>query len=40
VLRSGDVDGEYIFNSRMVRLYIWLKSDEPDDKSEDSSEAK
>jgi hypothetical protein len=24
VLRSGDVPGEYIFNHRMVRLYIWL----------------
>jgi hypothetical protein len=26
VLRSGDVQGEYIFNIRMVRLYIWLQS--------------
>src|SRR6266498_311863 len=26
VLRSGDVQGEYIFNVRMVRLYIWLQS--------------
>jgi hypothetical protein len=26
VLRSGDVQGEYIFNMRMVRLYIWLQS--------------
>jgi len=26
VLRSGDVPGEYIFNVRMVRLYIWLQS--------------
>lgn len=26
VLRSGDVQGEYIFNLRMVRLYIWLQS--------------
>ncbi len=26
VLRSGDVKGEYIFNSRMVQLYIWLQS--------------
>lgn len=26
VLRSGEVQGEYIFNMRMVRLYIWLQS--------------
>ncbi len=26
VLRSGDVPGEYIFNVRMVLLYIWLQS--------------
>jgi hypothetical protein len=26
VLRSGDVRGEYLFNVRMVRLYIWLDS--------------
>jgi len=26
VIRSGDVKGEYIFNMRMVRLYIWLQS--------------
>ncbi len=26
VLRSGDVQGEYVFNLRMVRLYIWLRS--------------
>ena len=26
VLRSGDVDGEYVFNLRIVRLYIWLQS--------------
>ena len=26
VLRSGEVRGEYIFNLRMVRLYIWLQS--------------
>lgn len=25
VLRSGDVKGEYVFNVRMVRLYIWLQ---------------
>jgi hypothetical protein len=25
VLRAGDVTGEYIFNVRMVRLYIWLQ---------------
>jgi hypothetical protein len=25
VLRSGDVKGEYVFNSRMVRLYIGLR---------------
>jgi hypothetical protein len=29
VLRSGDVQGEWIFNHRMVRLYILLKSLEP-----------
>lgn len=26
VLRSGDVQGEYIFNVRMVLFYIWLQS--------------
>lgn len=26
VLRSGEVRGEYVFNLRMVRLYIWLQS--------------
>jgi hypothetical protein len=26
VLRSGDVQGEWVFNVRMVRLYIWLQS--------------
>jgi hypothetical protein len=26
VLRSGEVQGEYVFNIRMVRLYIWLQS--------------
>lgn len=26
VLKSGDVGGEYIFNSRLVRLYIFLNS--------------
>jgi len=26
VLRSGEVQGEYVFNMRMVRLYIWLQS--------------
>ena len=26
VLRSADVRGEYVFNMRMVRLYIWLQS--------------
>lgn len=26
VIRSGDVQGEYIFNMRMVALYIWLES--------------
>jgi len=25
VIRSGDVKGEYLFNIRMVRLYIWLE---------------
>lgn len=28
VLRAGDVPGEYAFNMRMVRLYIWLQSKE------------
>jgi len=26
VISAGDVLGEYRFNSRMVRLYIWLQS--------------
>jgi len=26
VLRSGEVRGQYVFNSRMVRLYLWLNS--------------
>jgi hypothetical protein len=26
VLRSGEVQGEYVFTVRMVRLYIWLQS--------------
>lgn len=26
VIRSGDIQGEYVFNLRMVRLYIWLQS--------------
>ena len=26
VLRSGDIQGEYVFNLRMVRLYIWLQT--------------
>lgn len=26
VIRSGDVRGEYAFNVRMVRFYIWLRS--------------
>jgi hypothetical protein len=26
VIRSGDVSGEYAFNIRMVRLFIWLDS--------------
>lgn len=26
VIRLGDVRGEYVFNLRMVRLYIWLQS--------------
>jgi hypothetical protein len=25
VLRSGDVQGEYVFNVRIARLYIWLQ---------------
>jgi len=30
VIRSGEIKGEYIFNMRMVRLYIWLQSLEKD----------
>jgi hypothetical protein len=26
VLRSGDVQGEYLFSMRMVQMYIWLRS--------------
>jgi hypothetical protein len=26
VISKGDVRGEYVFNNRMVRLYIWLES--------------
>jgi hypothetical protein len=26
VIRGGEVRGEYIFNTRMVRVYIWLQS--------------
>ena len=26
VIRSGDIRGEYVFNVRMVRFYIWLQS--------------
>jgi hypothetical protein len=26
VLRRGDVQGEYVFNMRMVRLYLWMRS--------------
>lgn len=26
VIRSGDTAGEYVFNVKMVRLYIWLNS--------------
>jgi hypothetical protein len=29
VIRSGNVPGEYIFNMRMVRLYIWMNSLQP-----------
>ncbi|MBM3744772.1 MAG: ATP-binding protein [Acidobacteria bacterium] len=29
VLRSGELRGEYVFTNRMVRLYIWLKSQRP-----------
>ncbi len=28
VLRGGDSTGEYVFNLRMVRLYIYLRSSE------------
>jgi len=27
-IRSGQIRGEYIFNMRMVAVYIWLKSSE------------
>jgi hypothetical protein len=27
VIRPGDVRGEYVFNARMVRLYIWMASE-------------
>ncbi len=35
VLRRGDVQGEYVFNMRMVRLYIWMRSSRevPEDSS-------
>ena len=26
VIHPGDVQGEYVFNVRMVRFYIWLQS--------------
>ncbi len=26
VIRPGDARGEYVFNVRMVQLYIWLDS--------------
>ena len=26
VIRGGEIRGEYIFNNRMARLYIWLES--------------
>lgn len=26
VMRSGDAAGEYVFNVRMVRLYLWLET--------------
>ena len=26
VVRSGDIQGEYVFNIRMVRFYIWLQA--------------
>jgi hypothetical protein len=29
VLHSGEAQGEYVFNMRMVRLYIWLQSITP-----------
>jgi hypothetical protein len=28
VIRSGESKGEWVFNLRMVRLYIWLQSPE------------
>jgi hypothetical protein len=38
VLRAGDVRGEYVFNLRMVRLYIWLRSIAEKNKSPQSTE--
>ncbi len=32
VIRSGDVQGEYVFNMTMVRLYIWLQSSKKADR--------
>jgi hypothetical protein len=36
-IRSGDIAGEYIFNNRMVRLYIWLHTSEKEGKSKNSN---
>jgi len=30
MLRSGDVQGEYAFITRMARLYVWLRSQRPE----------
>jgi len=37
VIRSGDISGEYIFNNRMVRLYIWLHTSGKISKSKGSN---
>lgn len=36
VLRSGSTQGEYIFNQRMVRLYLWLQSQKQEKNSKNT----
>lgn len=38
VIRKGEVPGEYLFNQRMIRLYIWLDSVEKRKKSTHSKQ--